>query len=64
MPLLESVVLLDVMKVISSEDDGSVHLGGEDNTLEDSSSDRDVGSPWALMVNVVSLNGVLWGLEA
>ena len=30
--LLESVVLLDVMKVISAEDDGSSHLVGEDDT--------------------------------
>lgn len=26
--LLESVVLLDVVKVVSSDDDGSAHLGG------------------------------------
>jgi hypothetical protein len=29
---LESIVLLDVMKVISSEDDGSAHFSGKDNT--------------------------------
>ena len=39
MSLLESVVLLDVMKVISSKDHGSGHLGGENDTLHDSSSD-------------------------
>ena len=32
MSLLESVVLLDVMKVISAEDDGSRHLVGENDT--------------------------------
>ena len=32
MSLLESVVFLDVMKVISSENDGSAHLGGKDDT--------------------------------
>jgi len=32
MTLLESVVLLDVMEVITSNDDGSGHLGGDDDT--------------------------------
>lgn len=30
--LLISVVLSDVVKIISSDDDGSSHLGGDDNT--------------------------------
>ncbi len=30
--LLESVVLLDVVEVVSSDDDGSLHLGRNDNT--------------------------------
>ena len=30
--LFKSVILLDVMKVISSEDHGFAHLGGKDNT--------------------------------
>ena len=32
MSLLESVVLFDVMKVISSESDGSIHFVGKDDT--------------------------------
>lgn len=32
MSLLESVILLDVMKVISSENDGSSHFSGKDDT--------------------------------
>ena len=32
MSLLESIVLLDVMEVITSDDDGSGHLGGDDDT--------------------------------
>jgi hypothetical protein len=52
MSLLESVILLDEMKVISSEDNGSSHLVGKDDTLEDSSSDLNVGGEWALLVNV------------
>jgi hypothetical protein len=32
MSLFESIVFLDIVKVISSEDHGSAHLGGKDNT--------------------------------
>ena len=32
MSLFESVIFLDIMKVISSENDGSAHLVGKDNT--------------------------------
>ena len=64
MSLLESVVLLDVMQVISSKDNSSAHLVGENDTLEDSTSDGNVGGEWALVVNVVSFNGGSWGLEA
>ena len=64
MSLLESVVLLDEMKVISSEDDGSGHLGADDNSLEDSSSNANVGGEWAFLVDIGSLNGGLGGLES
>ena len=63
MSLLESVVLLDEMKVISSEDDGVGHLGGKNDSLEDSSSNADVGGEWTFLVNILSLDGSLWGLE-
>ena len=77
MSLLESVVLFDVMKVVSSEDDSSVHLVGKDDTpetkviryltrhylLEDSSSDTNIGGEWALLVNVNSVLSLLRGLE-
>ena len=32
MSLLESVVLLDVVQVVTSDDNGSVHLSGDNNT--------------------------------
>jgi hypothetical protein len=62
--LLESVVFLDVMEVISSDDDGSGHLGGNDNTLNDLASDGDVAGEGALLVDVLALNGGGGGLEA
>ena len=79
MSLLEPVVLLDVMQVISSQNDGSVHLVWENDTpngnnkirksnenfdlLEDSSSDGHIGSEWALLINIGSIFSFLWGLE-
>lgn len=63
MSLLESVIFLDVMEVISSQDDGSSHLGGKDDTLADSTSNGDIRSEWAFLVNISSLNGVGWGFE-
>ena len=32
--------------------------------LEDSSTDADVTGEWAFLINVLSFNGGLWGLEA
>lgn len=52
MSLFEPVVLLDIMKVISSKSNSSVHLIVEYNTLEDSSSDADIGGEWALLIDV------------
>jgi len=63
MSLLESVIFLDIMEVISSQDDGSSHLGGKDDTFTDSSSDGNVRGEWAFLVNILTLHGVCWGFE-
>jgi len=55
MSLLKSVVFLDIMQIISSQSHGTAHLGGEDHTLEDSASDGNFGSEWALSVYIVVL---------
>jgi len=64
MSLFESVVFLNVVKIVSSDDEGSGHLGGNDDTLDDLSSDGDVTGEGALLVNVSSLDGRFGGLEA
>jgi len=64
MSLFEPVVLLDVVEIISSQDDGSAHLGGEHDTLENSATDGYVGGEGALVVDVLTLDGSLRGLEA
>jgi len=63
MSLLESVILLDVMKVVSSEGDSTGHLSAKNDTFENSTSNGDWGGEWALLVDVGALHGGLWGLE-
>lgn len=62
--LLISVVFWDVVEVVSSDDDGSVHLGGHNGTGKNSASDGDLTNKWALLVNVGTLDGRLRGLDS
>ena len=48
--LLVTGVLGDVVEVLSSDDDGSVHLGGNDGTGEDTATDGDETGEGALLV--------------
>ena len=48
--LLVSSVLGDEVEIFSSNDDGSVHLCRNDLAGQDSSSDGDHSSEWALLV--------------
>ncbi|ANB12926.1 hypothetical protein AWJ20_1204 [Sugiyamaella lignohabitans] len=61
--LLVTVVLGDVVQVVTSQDDGTVHLGGNNGTGEDTASDGDKSDEGALLVNVRTLDGLLGGLE-
>lgn len=61
--LFVSVVLWNVVQVFSSDDDGSVHLGRDDNTRQNLTSDRNGTDEWTLLVDVSTFNGGLWGLE-
>lgn len=61
--LLITRVLGDKMQVLSSDDDGAVHLGGNDGTGQDTATDRDETSERALLVDVAALNGGLGGSE-
>ena len=63
-PLLETLVLSDPVEVISPDDDGPLHLGGNDNTPHEAAPDGDVASEWALAVDVFALLSSLWSLDA
>ena len=57
MPLLVSAVLDDVVKVIPSDNDGVLHLGGDDHTIQNSSTDGNIAGEGALLVNVHACTG-------
>jgi len=48
--LLVTVVLGDEVEVLAADDDGAVHLGGDDGAGEDTAADRDLAGEGALLV--------------
>lgn len=50
MTLLVTVVLGDVVEVFTADDDGTVHLGGDDTAGQDTATDGDLTSEGALLV--------------
>ncbi|KAL7554901.1 hypothetical protein ACHAWF_018449 [Thalassiosira exigua] len=62
--LLETAVLLDVVEVVPPHDDGALHLGGGDESLEDFPADGDVAGEGALLVHVGAFDGRVGGLDA
>jgi len=61
--LLESTVLLDIVQVISANDDRLRHLCADAHSLEHASSDAHVSGERTFLVNVVSILGRSGGLE-
>lgn len=57
MTLFETTVLDNVVKVIPADNKGVLHLGGDDNALEDTSTDGNISGEGALLVDVIALNG-------
>ena len=62
--LLEPVVLLDVVKVVTPDDNGPVHLHLGDDASKDTPTDGNLASEGALLVNVVAIFGLIGDLEA
>lgn len=48
--LLVTVVLGDEVEVLATDDDGAVHLGGDDGTGQDTAADGDLAGEGALLV--------------
>merc|ERR1719491_2841881 len=62
--LLEAVELLHVVEIVPPDDDGALHLRGDDHALQDLPADADVAREGALLVHIVALLGLLWRREA
>ena len=58
MPFLKSIVLLDVMEIVPSDDNCSLHFHTSDHPCQYSSSDADISSERTLLVYVVALIGL------
>ena len=58
MTLLETVVFADVVKVITADDDSSLHLGLGDDTSQDSTTNSHIAGEGALLIDVVALDGL------
>ena len=63
-PLLVPVVLGHIVEIVAPHHDGSLHLGGNGDALEDLAADGDVAGEGAFLVDVAGLDGLLGGLEA
>ena len=64
MTLLVPVVLGDVVQVITTDDDGALHLSGADDAGEDATTDADVRGERALLVDVSAVDSGLRSAEA
>lgn len=61
--LLESVVLPHIMEVISTDDNGALHLNFDNSSTKDSTSDGYIANKWTLLVDVLALDGLTGNLE-
>lgn len=61
-PLLEPVVLLDVVEVVASDDDGPLHLHLDHQSAQDATSDADVAGEGAFFVDVGAVKSLNKGL--
>ena len=63
MTLLETTVLGNVVKVIPTHDNRALHLGGDDKSLQNLTTDGNVAGEGTLLIDVVSFNGSIGGLD-
>lgn len=56
--LLETVVLLDVVQIVSADDDRPLHLHLLDDAGQDATANRHVTGERAFLVDVRSFNGL------
>jgi len=64
MSLFESIVFPDIMQIVSSDNDSSVHLGADHHSFQYLSSDWHVRSEWTFLIDVWSFDSFFRSLES
>jgi hypothetical protein len=64
MALLETTVLCNVVKIIPTNDNRALHLGRDDKSLQNFAADRNIAGEGTLLIDIVSLDGRIGGLNA
>ena len=64
MSLLVSLVFADVVQVVSSDHDSSVHFSRHNKSFDDSSTNVDSTGEWAVLVDIVTEDGLSRSLVA
>lgn len=59
MPFLKSVVLLDVMEIVPSDDNCTLHFHARNNACQNTATDAHISCEGAFLVYVCSLDGLL-----
>ena len=62
--LLITLVLGNVVKIVPTNDNGALHLSGDDKSLKDLSTDGNISSKGALLVNVGAFDGGIGGFDS
>lgn len=62
--LLETTIFCNVMKIVSPNHNGSLHLSGDDESLKNATADGDIARKRALFVYEVRFNGRRGGLDS
>jgi len=64
MSLLKPVVLANIMKIVATDDDGSLHLHLGDDPSQNPPSNRDISCEGTFLVDVSSIRRLAWSLES
>lgn len=59
MTFLKTTVFTHKVQIITTNDNGTLHLGFTHNTSQDAATDSHISGPWTLLVNVSTINGLV-----
>lgn len=59
MTFLETTVFTHEVQIITTNDNGTLHFVFAHDTGQDAATDSYISGPWALLVNVSTINGLV-----